>query len=75
MNISNKIENYFEKKGLNNIEDGTCFKCRIKYSNSKDLLYFLNRKELLSYLNYFFVFLNKIFFINNKNFFYNNFYF
>ena len=34
INISNKIENYFEKKGLNNIEDGTCFKCRIKYSNS-----------------------------------------
>lgn len=68
MNISNKIENYFEKKGLNNIEDGTCFKCRIKYSNSKDLLYFLNRKELLSYLKYCFCFLKKIVFINHQNY-------
>ena len=68
INISNKIENYFEKKGLNNIEDGTCFKCRIKYSNSKDLLYFLNRKELLSYLKYCFCFLKKIVFINHQNF-------
>ena len=68
INISNKIENYFEKKGLNNIEDGTCFKCRIKYSNSKDLLYFLNRKELLSYLKYCFCFLKKIVFINHQNY-------
>ena len=69
INISNKVENYFlNKEGHNNIEDGTCFKCRIKFLNSKDLLYFLNKKELLSYLKYCFYFLKKIIFVNHQNF-------
>ena len=69
INISNKVENYFlNKEGHNNIEDGTCFKCRIKFLNSKDLLYFLNKKELLSYLKYCFYFLKKIIFVNHQNY-------
>ena len=69
MNVSNKVENYFvNKEGHNNIEDGTCFKCRIKFLNSKDLLYFLNKKELLSYLKYCFYYLKKIIFVNHQNY-------
>ena len=51
--IANKCENYYY---MNQKEDSLinepCFKCRGNFFNSKDLLYFLNRKDLLSYLKY-----------------------
>ena len=67
--IANKCENYYY---MNQKEDSLinepCFKCRCNFFNSKDLLYFLNRKDLLSYLKYAFYFLKKIIFINHQNY-------
>ncbi len=70
-NIANKVENFFLNKEKNIIEDGICFKCRMKCLNGNELLYFVNRKDLLNYLKYCFYFLKKIIFINHTNYFNN----
>ena len=67
-NIAYKVESYFLNNEKNINEDGICFKCRIKYLNGNDLLYFVNRKDLLNYLKYCFYFLKKIIFINHQNY-------
>ncbi len=68
-NIANKCENYYymNQQG-DTIINEPCFKCRGNFFNSKDLLYFVNRKDLLSYLKYAFYFLKKIIFINHQNY-------
>ena len=66
--IAQKCENFFSDEKEINIKDEPCFKCRRYFYNTKDLLYFQNRKDLLNYLKYCFYYLKKIIFINHQNY-------
>ena len=73
INSSKKCENYYLNQFGENFINLSCFKCHLTNFHTNDLLYFSNRKILLKYLKYVFIFLkNKLFidhstYINNKH--------
>ena len=65
---SHTIEDHYIGKGEDEKINENCFNCLLSDFRPNELLYFPNRKDLLSYLKYCFIFLKKIIFTNHSNF-------
>ena len=65
---SHTIEDHYNLKDENEKINENCFNCLLSDFRPNELLYFPNRKDLLSYLKYCFIFLKKIIFIEHSNF-------
>jgi len=66
--IASSVEEYYSKDNEDentNINEN-CFNCLMSNFKPNELLYFNNRKSLLSYLKYCFYFLKKIIFLDNQ---------
>ena len=66
INVSKKCENYFSNQFGDIFINISCLKCHLSNFHTNDLLYFPNRKTLLKYLKYAFLFLKKKLFIDHS---------
>ena len=66
INVSKKCENYFSNQFGDIFINISCLKCHLSNFHTNELLYFPNRKTLLKYLKYAFLFLKKKLFIDHS---------
>jgi hypothetical protein len=66
INVSKKCENYYMNQYGETYINIPCFKCLYNSFYTNELLYFPNRKTLLNYLKYCFLFLKKNLFIDHS---------
>ena len=66
INVSKKCENYFSNQFGDIFINISCLKCHLSNFHTNDLLYFPNRKTLLKYLKYAFLFLKKKLFVDHS---------
>lgn len=64
-NKANYVENHYNDYSDDKVMNINCFKCLMKGFNKNELLYFKDKKSLISYLKYCFIFLKKNIFINH----------
>ena len=68
INVSKKCENYYKNQYGETYINIHCFKCLYNSFYTNELLYFPNRKTLLNYLKYCFLFLKKNLFIDHSTY-------